>query len=247
MRTLAAADFVLREPPVALADDEIHLWFFPQCSIAAAATRNAQPCLRELLASYLHIDPRDLAIQSDIHGKPFLVGLADSATLQFNLTHSGKALLVGISRNQALGVDLETGQRKRPWLALAQRYFAAVETAALVALPPPLQASAFLDLWNCKEAVLKALGRGIAFGLHRLSFALDADGAVTHLAQIDDDAGMLAQWPVLRLRPEEDCVGALAWHGPARTVLAFQHASGCDDAGRASPLTATIPAPFPSL
>ncbi|HEY8012135.1 MAG TPA: 4'-phosphopantetheinyl transferase superfamily protein [Rudaea sp.] len=230
MRTLAAADFVPREPPAALADGEIHLWFFPQCGITGATGRNAQHCLRELLASYLHIDARDLPIQRDTHGKPFLAGLADGATLQFNLAHSGKALLVGVSRNQVLGVDLETGQRTRPWLALAQRYFAGAEAAALIALPPALQASAFLDLWSCKEAVLKALGRGIAFGLHRLSFALDTDGAVTHLAQIDDEAGTPAQWHVLRLRPESGTCGALAWHGPARSVRAFRQASSGNDA-----------------
>lgn len=229
MRTLAAADFVSHEPPLELANDEIHLWFFPQCGIAGAAGRNVQHCLHELLASYLHIDARDLLVQRNAHGKPFLAGLADGATLQFNLAHSGKALLVGISRSQALGVDLETGQRTRPWLALAQRYFAAAETAALVALPRALQAAAFLDLWSCKEAVLKSLGRGIAFGLHRLSFALDADGAVTHLAQIDDEGGARSAWHVLRLRPEDGTCGALAWHGPARTVRAFQQASARDD------------------
>ncbi|MGH8122812.1 MAG: 4'-phosphopantetheinyl transferase family protein, partial [Rudaea sp.] len=203
MRTLAAADFVLREPPAALADDEIHLWFFPQCSITDIAGKNPQRCLHDLLASYLRIDARDLRIQRDTHGKPFLAGMADRATLQFNLAHSGKALLVGISRNQALGVDLESGRRTRPWLALAQRYFAATESAMLVALPPALQAPAFLELWSCKEAVLKALGRGIAFGLHRLSFALDGDGAVTRLAQIDEEAGTLAQWHVLQLKPAD--------------------------------------------
>ena len=38
----------------------------------------------------------------------------------------------------------------------------------LAALPAAERSTAFLELWTAKEAVLKATGRGIAFGLHRL-------------------------------------------------------------------------------
>ncbi len=220
MRTLVAADFIASESPAALAANEIHLWFFPQCG----ASGDQQHCLRDLLAAYLHAEAHGWRIERDVRGKPFIAGLPDDASLQFNLAHSGPALLVGISRNQALGVDVELGQRTRPWLALAQRYFSADETAALAALPPARQAPAFLDVWSCKEAVLKALGRGIAFGLHRLVFALDNDGAVTRLARIDDEAGGLEQWQVLRIRPADGTCGALAWHGPAHRVRAFRSA-----------------------
>jgi 4'-phosphopantetheinyl transferase len=222
MRLLNAEDFLPVRPPVTLRDDEIHLWFFPQCGIAVSARGDYERCLRDLLAPYLQIDARALLFERDPHGKPFLARLPATAALQFNLSHTGAALLVGISRSQALGVDLETVQRTRPWTDLAQRYFAADESSALAALPPEQQTQAFLDLWSCKEAVLKALGRGIAFGLHRLSFALDAAGAVTGLAQIADEAGQHDRWQVVRLRPDASLVGALAWYGTARNVRAFQ-------------------------
>lgn len=221
MRTLAAADFVLSRPPAALAASEIHLWFLAQ-DAAVTDHSNHGVRLRELLASYLDVPAEQVQIERDTHGKPYLAAPAHAAQLQFNLSHTGALLLVGISHGQALGVDLETQQRKRPWLDLAQRYFAADETAALAALPPTRQAAAFVDLWSCKEAVLKAIGRGIAFGLQRLSFALDANGSVTRLTKIAAEAGTLAQWNVVRLAPAAGLLGALAWHGPARGVRAFR-------------------------
>src|SRR3546814_19079607 len=63
--------------------------------------------------------------------------------------------------------------RPRPRaLALAERFFVRSETGALLALPAEAREAAFVRLWCAKEAVLKAHGRGLAFGLDRLEFAL---------------------------------------------------------------------------
>jgi 4'-phosphopantetheinyl transferase len=129
-----------------------------------------------------------------------------------------------------VGVDIESGTRQRPWLALAQRYFTPREYAALAALPPGRLASAFVELWSCKEAVVKALGRGIAFGLHRLGFAWAADGTLAGLREIDPDAGAVDEWHVIRLAPGPGLVGALAWRGPGRRLLALRRGR-VDDPG----------------
>src|SRR3546814_3037285 len=66
--------------------------------------------------------------------------------------------------------------RPRPRaLALAERFFVRSETGALLALPAEAREAAFVRLWCAKEAVLKAHGRGLAFGLDRLEFALCGD------------------------------------------------------------------------
>jgi 4'-phosphopantetheinyl transferase len=216
MLALTAADFVAARYPVALMADEIQLWFFPARSGAGA--RFDDDRLRRLLAPHVDCAPNELALQRGEHGKPHLQA---SAAIEFNLSHSHGAALVGLSRSQALGVDIETRHRSRPVLELARRYFAAGEADALAAIDPAHQQAAFLRLWSCKEAVVKALGRGIGFGLARLAFALDRAGGPARLDVIDASAGSVAEWQIVGLAPTLEHFGAVAWRGPARTLRVF--------------------------
>src|SRR3546814_6516543 len=63
------------------------------------------------------------------------------------------------------GADLELLRPRPRALALAERFFVRSETGALLALPAEAREAAFVRLWCAKEAVLKAHGRGLAFGL----------------------------------------------------------------------------------
>ena len=218
MRELTAADFLPAQPPQVLGKNEIHLWFCSRWQGSPRAVAES-PYVRALLASYLSCAPEDLRIERDGYGKPRLVG----ARLEFNVSHSGGAVLMGVSREQPLGVDLELSQRSRPVLDLARRYFDPGEAAALTALPEAARQAAFVGLWSCKEAWLKARGRGIAFGLHRVVFALNPAGTVTGLQSIDGE--LAADWSIQRLYPLAEATGALAWRGPECAVRAFQASS----------------------
>jgi 4'-phosphopantetheinyl transferase len=228
MRILATDDFVFARYPVPLAADEIQLWFVP--SSPKAGAREEEPWLRPLLAAYVGCRADELALTRGEHGKPRLA----PPTLEFNLSHTRGGALVGISREQALGVDIETRHRSRPVIELADRYFADAEAMALSRVAAPDRQVAFLRLWSCKEAVVKALGRGIGFGLARVAFALDAGGGPMRLNVIDASAGSTAEWQIVGLAPTREHVGALAWRGPIRPVRAFAmrpldvpvHASG---------------------
>ena len=226
MRTLTEADFVTAMPPAELGDDEIHLWIFPQCGDTANVRVDTERRLRDTLAAYLAVHPTDLPIERSPTGKPYL---ADSA-LQFNLSHSGRTLLIGLSRSQSLGVDIESGARQRPYLEIARRYFSHDEAAVLTGLPDDRVRGSFLGLWSAKEAVLKAIGRGIAFGLDRVGFALDTDGTVRELAHVADEAWPLANWNIVRLAPAPGLIGAVAWHGRTLSIRAFVSADFSDTA-----------------
>lgn len=201
-------------PPLAAA--EIHLWF---CEISAeprAARAAAQAVLHALLAGYRGrpLDAGDLVVGA--HGKP---ALAD-ATLQFNLSHAQGAVLVALARDQAVGVDLERPGRARPHLALAQRYFCASETALIAAAEPAQREALFLTFWTAKEALLKALGRGIAFGLDRLEF--DPQTQPPTLRRIAAEAGAAADWRLHVPAVPAPWRGCLAWRGAACSVRLFQ-------------------------
>lgn len=201
------ARFTPALPPQPLAHEEIHLWFFPQWEKTSDAARSAP--VRGLLAAYLDRPVDTVRIERGEHGKPRLTG----GELEFNLAHTGAALLLGISHDVVLGVDLENAQRRTRSIELARRFFTPAETAALESLPDELRQATFLRLWCAKEAALKAQGRGIGFGLDRVEFAIDATGAVAPVAG--------NPWQVVALAPSTEYVGALAHAGLVSRVCAF--------------------------
>jgi 4'-phosphopantetheinyl transferase len=205
-------------PP--LADDEIHLWLSlaPQAVKPRALSALAHAELGRLLQAYAGVD-RPPAIARGEHGKPYAL---DMGFPQFNLSHSGQCIVFAFARDQEIGVDVEALRRRHSPIALAERFFAAEEVRALAALDPSEQGAAFVRLWTCKEAVLKALGRGIAFGLDRLCFSLDASQMPGSLQYIADEAGLPADWQLCRFDPAPGHIGALAWRGQPRRVRTFR-------------------------
>lgn len=198
-----------------LRDDEIHVWrldYQPQ---------DGRAPLHRVLAAYLGIEPERVALIAGEHGRPALAAAHDQS-LGFNWSHSGRQALIAIGREVAPGIDLEQRRARPRALEIAQRYFSADETAALLALPVEQRDVAFLELWTAKEAVLKALGRGLAFGLHRLSIASHPRAlSLEHL-----EGEHVHAWQLQRLAIDTTLIAALAWRGSPRRIRLETLASG---------------------
>ena len=138
------------------------------------------------------------------HGRPEL----SLAGLDCNWSHSGDRLAVALGEGVRVGIDIEAIRPRPRALELARRYFAPAESDALAALPAERREAAFLRLWCAKEAVLKAHGRGLAFGLDRLRF--DGLGDAPKLVHADADLGDVAGWRVDPLALA-GFVGCVAW------------------------------------
>jgi 4'-phosphopantetheinyl transferase len=135
--------------------------------------------LRLCLAQYTGANPKDLRFGKTPSGKPYLLAPWDD--WQFNLSHTNQYAAVAVMRGSAIGVDIEH-PRKRNFLGIAANYFHPDELAYLNALPATEVAQDFLRLWTLKEAFFKALGGGIATGLHLARFSLDGTDAHVQLA-----------------------------------------------------------------
>jgi 4'-phosphopantetheinyl transferase len=160
-----------------------------------------------------------LPMHRDAHGRPRFAATAAAvdaavdtgADADAGWSHSGDGLLLAFAQGVVLGVDMEVERPRPNALAIARRYFAPAEVAWLEAQPG--DAHAFLRLWCAKEAVLKAHGRGLAFGLHRLAFA-ERDGALV-LADADPALGDPAAWSLHEFSPHPGYRAALAWRAAA--------------------------------
>lgn len=190
--------------------DEIHVW---RLRHPRGAGRGP---LLALLARYLGLPATAVRLVEGEHGRPALDAVHRGA-FEFNWTHSGESALVALARGISPGIDLEQHRARANALEIARRFFTADEADWLATLDADACHAAFLELWTAREAVLKALGRGLAFGLDRLSFRRDAGGLALQRLDGDDPAA----WQLQRLDAGKDAFAALAWRGAARRIRLF--------------------------
>jgi 4'-phosphopantetheinyl transferase len=108
-------------------------------------------------------------------------------------------------------VDVE---EKRPNLdhdALARRFFSDAESQELSALEPEDAIEGFYTIWTRKEAVMKAVGRGLSMGIDSFSVSI---GSAHQRVTLETDGA----WTVVDLGRSPSYAGALAMSvdGPVR-------------------------------
>lgn len=206
----------------ALDTGSIHLW-----RIRHALSEGRAPLIG-VLAAYTGLDPDAIELVDAEGGKPRLsaatqrrMPAAAARAIEFNWSHSGDYALIALSLALPLGVDIEHRRPRLRALEIAQRFFAPAEAEALGALDPSTLDRAFIALWCAKEALLKARGKGLAFGLTRVAFAPSPGGAWQPLA-IDAALGGTCGWRLMQFEAAAGYRGALAWRGDARSVRAFR-------------------------
>lgn len=167
----------------------------------------AEALVRPWLAEALDVPADALSLQRDPHGRPRLG--APFGGFDASWSHSGDRLLVALADGVQLGADLELLRPRPRAQALADRFFTGAEATALAALPDAIREATFVRLWCAKEAVLKAHGRGIAFGLDRLEFA-ERDGTWS-LVACDPMLGLPTDWTLHAFEPLPGYLATLAW------------------------------------
>lgn len=142
---------------------------------------------RSLLAAATGKPPGSLRFARNSHGKPRLEGAGGIA---FNISHSDDLVLVAMAQDCEIGVDVE---RHRPGLdfdALGRFIFTEAERAAVRACDPAERVTGFFRQWVFKEALVKALGTGLARDPRRFQIRRDAGDAIAEFVGGEaDDVG----------------------------------------------------------
>jgi 4'-phosphopantetheinyl transferase len=121
--------------------------------------------VRAILGDYLGTAPELVPLRLGRCGKPEVAG----QPLQFNVSHSGRVVLLAVSGCRAVGVDVEYDRYRGHAARIAARFLRPEESATVAARG----SSAYLRLWVRKEACVKAAGGRLAEGL-----SLPVSGAV---------------------------------------------------------------------
>jgi 4'-phosphopantetheinyl transferase len=135
---------------------EVHVW---RLELDPRRPRASHRELREVLARYLDEQAEAIELVEGKRGKPRLA--PEPPPLRFNLSHSGALVLVALSSDREVGVDVERVKPGRSFAALAERALAPEEAAAVREAPESDRANVFYELWTRHEARLKCLGQGL--------------------------------------------------------------------------------------
>jgi 4'-phosphopantetheinyl transferase len=176
--------------------------------------------LRNFISQYDGGSPHRVVLRYGSHGKPMLDRPAASGLrLQFNVAHTGGYALLAFTRGHEIGVDVERVKFLPDLQSVMRSAFGAGEREAIETLSAPAQADAFYHCWTRKEAVLKALGSGLARPLD--SFEVSTGEHDARLLRMAGDEDTVARWTLVPLVPRMGYVGAAAWRGPALRLDCF--------------------------
>lgn len=157
--------------------------------------------VRTVLSRYLAVAPRDWVFSTNAYGRPRIANAeASGAGLEFNISHTHALIVLGVTKQRALGVDVENVRDREAALAVADHYFAPPEVEALRATPAHQQQDRFFEYWTFKESYIKARGMGLSLPLDKFSFHYSDDRAV-EIAIDPVLADAPARWQFWQFRP----------------------------------------------
>ncbi len=119
---------------------------------------------RQLLSSYVGGSPSDIQFGIVAMGKPTLSRPNDIG-LQFNTTHSGRLVVIAVTKDRDVGVDVEQVRPIPRALKVAKRCYSPTEFSALENLDGDELDRAFLATWVSREGTAKARGDSVWRGL----------------------------------------------------------------------------------
>jgi 4'-phosphopantetheinyl transferase len=186
--------------------ERAHASRFVRCAdrVRFAATRAT---VRRLLAQRLACCPSQVPLGKGSHGKPFVDGDTLDSPL-FNVAHSGSHAVIAIADTRRigdLGVDIEWCDGDADIHAVLDIAFTPEECEAVHAAPDPR--AAFYLRWVGKEAVLKAVGTGLAQDLRSVSIRRTDEGALA----VDCRSGAFRHMNAMALAAPRGYAAALAW------------------------------------
>ncbi|NOQ35021.1 MAG: 4'-phosphopantetheinyl transferase superfamily protein [Methylococcaceae bacterium] len=227
-----------------LPPDEIHLWFtFPNKITDKNLLLNYQQFLadeererwqrfhfekhqhqylitralvRTTLSRYADVNPKEWQFSKNKYGKPAIKN--PSSELCFNLSNTETLIVCAVSKQQDMGVDVESMQHKSSTVEIAQRFFAKQEVEELLSVPKAKQRQRFFQYWTLKEAYIKAKGMGLYLPLEQFAFSINESNKSLSLSfdeRLQDEA---KDWQYWLLQVTDSHYAAVCIYNPKKIV-----------------------------
>jgi len=216
---------------VNISDNEIHLWFaydqdisddgllskYHQLLNQEESTQQARfhfekhrhqylitrAMVRTVLSSYVNsISPEEWRFKKNKYGKPSISNKSLTMPLRFNLSHTDKLIIMAVTLDNEIGVDVEYLPRRGNPLDIAERFFSAKELEQLFQLPVEKRQERFFDLWTLKEAYIKACGMGLSIPLDHFSYSFSESGGIS-IDFVPERCDQPELWQFWQVNPNE--------------------------------------------
>jgi 4'-phosphopantetheinyl transferase len=165
----------------------------------------AHAFLRDVLSRYLDVKPEQIRFRENPFGKPFLAEPAGHG-LQFNMSHSGDVVVVALTLDRQIGIDVEFIRPLHDLETIAESNFTPEERALLSAGGTQARQRAFFTCWTRKEAYIKAIGTGLSMPLNVFNAAIPQGAPGVRLP----GAAQAASWWLSDLTAPEGYAAAIA-------------------------------------
>ena len=114
--------------------------------------------VRSILGRYIRHNPETVAFFTGRNGKPELDLQGSYADISFNLSHTSDMVLIGVTWQRRIGVDIVRMNLAYRFDDTAGYMLTPAEQAILKKTAPDLRYEVFFRMWAAKEAILKATG-----------------------------------------------------------------------------------------
>jgi 4'-phosphopantetheinyl transferase len=151
--------------------DRVERFYFERDRRAFIACRGM---LRRLVSLYTGEDAARMRLVAGPHGKLFLAR-SEAPDLRFNVSHSGEVVYLAFAWNHEIGVDVEQKRAGVDFVGLSELSFSEAEHAEILASGFSERTALFYEFWSCKEACIKADGRGLSVPLDQFSVNTKSD------------------------------------------------------------------------
>lgn len=168
----------------------------------------AHVLLRLVLSAHANVAASDWQFAANSSGKPEVAGPNRALGVTFSLSHARTIVACAVTREGAVGVDVEAIAADDADGPLLDYAFGPAERTFLASCEPAVRRVAFARLWTLKEAVMKAAGGG---ELGAIECGLEPPRLLR--GPLGDDA---AAWELTSLMPtERHALGLARAAGPS--------------------------------
>lgn len=188
------------------------------CEQRRQRNKIARGYLRKILSVYVKNSPSDLIFYYGPHGKPFLYQPGQEKKIEFNLSHSENLMVITISKNSRVGIDLEHIRNVSEKNVIIKKFFSVQDQQIFTSFSEEEKKFAFFSCWTYKEAYLKALGVGLSVHPNKNSFSSYCQSSLMpSQIQINKDH----QWSFMQFFPEKDSIAVSVIERNEEIALSF--------------------------